>query len=47
MQMQQKGVPRMLVNGVAVKPFSFGNQEDALHIMQNHYDAYGRCIKFV
>jgi hypothetical protein len=47
MQMQRAGVQRLIVQNVVVKPFSFGNQEDALHVMQNHYEAYGRCVKFV
>jgi hypothetical protein len=47
MHMQQNGVARMRVEKVHVHPLSFGNQEDALHIMQNHYEAYGKCIDHV
>jgi hypothetical protein len=36
-----------MVQNVHVVPFQFGNQEDALHIMQSHQDAYAKCIRTV
>jgi hypothetical protein len=42
--MQRRGVTRAKLVKFAINGFSFGNQGDALHLLQHHNVAYGSCI---
>lgn len=42
--LQEQGISRFMLHGIYLWPFSFGNLEDALHVIQKHNESYGVCI---
>jgi hypothetical protein len=45
--LQKRGICRMKPSLYRVHGFSFGNEEDALHLMQDHNAQYSECIESI
>jgi hypothetical protein len=42
--MQEQGITRFVINQFSINGLSYGNKEDALHLIQSHHDVYPVCV---